>query len=93
MLASTAVAQRGDGHGTERELFVTVAPGTLDYAQLGTLAPNRQQDVSEAWVAKTISMRATRIDMSMILRSSKVCMRCLALAKFGQSQLLSGRVA
>ena len=76
ILASTAVTPAGTGHGAEREMFVTVAPGALDASGLGTLAPDRPQEVPEAWVAKTVSLRAARIDVAMVCRSSTVRAGC-----------------
>jgi Pyruvate kinase, alpha/beta domain len=74
VLASTAVTPGGVGKGTERELFVTLAPGKIDFAKLGTLAPNVSgaRDSDERWVAKTVSMRAARIDLPTIMHKSEV---------------------
>lgn len=73
VLASTAVTQSGVGHGAERELFVTVGPGKLQFEKLGSLAPNLAGGaVDAAFVAKTVSLRATRMDLSVVMRESKV---------------------
>lgn len=72
VLASTAVTASGVGRGTEREMFVTVAPGRLELSALGTLAPGAQGELGAGWVAKTVSMRATRVDLAMITRTSSV---------------------
>jgi pyruvate kinase len=78
ILASTAVTASGVGRGTERELFVTVAPGRLQFEKLGALAPNMHTEVNDHWVAKTVSMCATRMDLNMIMRDSQVC--CLRVS-------------
>lgn len=73
VLASTAATQSGVGHGAERELFVTVAPGKLQYEKLGSLAPNLMGgEVDLAYVAKTVSLRAMRMDLAMVMRESQV---------------------
>lgn len=78
VLASTAVATastQGEHHfGAERELFVTVAPGKLQFDKLGSLAPNfDRKSPQESFVAKTVALRATRMSLDMITRESKVC--------------------
>lgn len=78
VLASTAVtaaSKQGDNSfGAERELFVTVAPGKLQFDKLGSLAPNVEgSSPQESFVAKTVSLRATRMSLEMITRESKVC--------------------
>ena len=72
VLASTAATASGVGKGTEREMFVTVAPGKLELAALGTLAPGAQGEVADSWVAKTVSIRASRIDLAILMRASTV---------------------
>eukprot|EP00892_Ulva_mutabilis_P005713 jgi/Ulvmu1/3513/UM162_0020.1 len=73
VLASTAVTQSGVGHGAERELFVTVAPGTLQFEKLGSLAPHfLGGEVDLGFVAKAISLRATRMDLAMVMHESQV---------------------
>ena len=84
VLASTAVTASGVGHGTERELFVTIAPGKLQFEKLGALAPNAGGRTDDAWVAKTLSMRAARLDLDMVLRerdvrAARLCSDKLAL--------------
>jgi pyruvate kinase len=82
VLASTAVTtasmHEGESFGAERELFVTVAPGKLQFEKLGSLAPNLQNEMlDESFVAKTVSLRATRMDMDMVTQESKVCFSLL----------------
>lgn len=74
VLASTAATASGVGRGTERELFVTVAPGTLQFEALGALSPNLHTAAEAKWLAKTISLRATNLNLDMIMRESSV--RC-----------------
>lgn len=76
VLASTEATL--EERAAERELFVTVAPGTLQFDKLGSLAPHVESPSSSArdaaFVAKCISLRAASISLSTILRKSKV--RC-----------------
>jgi hypothetical protein len=76
VLASTAVAVDANENqlGAERELFVTLAPGKLQFEKLGSLAPNFHGiNPQESFVAKTVALRATRMNLDMITRASKVC--------------------
>jgi pyruvate kinase len=88
VLASTAVTASGVGKGTERELFVTIAPGKLQFHMLGTLAPNVGGRVDDAWVAKTITMRSACLDLNMILRESKVCTQTFSFLRAQQHWLV-----
>jgi hypothetical protein len=63
VLTSTLVA---NDPMPEREMFVAIAPGTLDYQALGSLAPFTHA-LDPAMVAKTISLRSTIIDLDMIV--------------------------
>jgi hypothetical protein len=73
VLASTAVTKASDGRGAERELFVTVAPGKLQHHKLGSLSSTPDlNNLDSTFVAKCISLRATRIDLDMLMRESQV---------------------
>ena len=77
VLASTAVTSAsmtgGDKFGAERELFVTVAPGKLQFDKLGSLAPHVEGHCpQDSFVAKTVALRATSMNLDMITRESKV---------------------
>jgi pyruvate kinase len=73
VLASTA-ATTDDKHLAERELFVTIAPGQLQYDKLGALAPHvaSRSRKDAAYTAKTISLRSAHISLDTIFRESKV---------------------
>lgn len=73
ILASTKVTASGISRGAERELFVTVAPGQLQYEQLGSLAPSRVH-ADESYVAKTISLRASCINLNLLMQMRKARM-------------------
>lgn len=86
VLASTAVATastQGEKHfGAEREMFVTVAPGKLQFDKLGSLAPHLEgHSPQESFVAKTIALRATRMNLDMITRESKVSTNLTVLGR------------
>ena len=69
VLVSTAAAAAGVGRGTERELFVTTAPGRLQTDKLGVLTPT---STGSNWASKVISMRATGMRPETLTHESSV---------------------
>jgi Pyruvate kinase, alpha/beta domain len=94
VLASTA-ATTDEKHMAERELFVTVAPGTLQFEKLGSLAPHVETPSSQdvAFLSKTISLRSGNISLESILRKNTVPRKTKIIVTAGPSCAKPGIMA